>query len=263
MLRRRLLAAGLALAAAPAARAQKPSGAGPLRLGVDHALVESGLGLQPADGVQRRHRHRRQAGRRPALAVLEATGGELDAALTNAPAAEAALEKQRLVHDRQPIAGGDFVIVGPAPRGRGQERPRAGRSAAEVLTRIRDLAAGHARQPRLPVRRRRLGHARRRAGALARRRHRAGGAVVRGRRRLGRLRRKVRARGAYAVVERGAWAVGGGGLAVLADGDPLLAEAVHAMRAFRTTIRPARSSSPGSAAAAACVVARTRLPPAA
>ena len=47
---------------------------------------------------------------------------------------------------------------------------------------------------------------------------------------------KVRARNAYAVVERGAWsAAGGGRLAVLADGDPLLAESVHAMRSFRAT----------------------------
>ena len=46
---------------------------------------------------------------------------------------------------------------------------------------------------------------------------------------------KVRARGAYAVVERGAWSVAGGGLSVLADGDPLLAESVHAMRSFRAT----------------------------
>ena len=44
MLRRRLLAAGLALAASPAARAQPSAGPGPLRLGIDHALVESHLG---------------------------------------------------------------------------------------------------------------------------------------------------------------------------------------------------------------------------
>ena len=47
---------------------------------------------------------------------------------------------------------------------------------------------------------------------------------------------QVRARGAYAVVERGAWAAAGGApLVVLADGDPLLAESVHAMRSFRVS----------------------------
>ena len=47
---------------------------------------------------------------------------------------------------------------------------------------------------------------------------------------------QVRARGAYALVERGAWtAVGGAPLAVVAEGDPLLAESVHAMRSFRVS----------------------------
>ena len=116
MLRRRLLAAGLALAASPAARAQKSPGTGPLRLGIDHALVESrlGLSLQTAFSADTGIAVKLVAG--PALAVLEATKeGELDAALTNAPAAEASLEQQALVHDRRPIAAGEFVLVGPAP----------------------------------------------------------------------------------------------------------------------------------------------------
>jgi hypothetical protein len=72
MLRRRLLAAGLALVA-PAARAQKPAGGGPLRLGVDHALVESrlGLSLQTAFSADTGIAVKLVAG--PALAVLEAT----------------------------------------------------------------------------------------------------------------------------------------------------------------------------------------------
>jgi len=45
---------------------------------------------------------------------------------------------------------------------------------------------------------------------------------------------QVRARGAYALVERAAWSVHGGSpSAVLVEGDPLLVESVHAMRAFR------------------------------
>ena len=47
---------------------------------------------------------------------------------------------------------------------------------------------------------------------------------------------QVRARAAYAVVERGAWAAQGGApLAVVVEGDPMLAEAVHAMRSFRAS----------------------------
>jgi tungstate transport system substrate-binding protein len=56
------------------------------------------------------------------------------------------------------------------------------------------------------------------------------GSVARG----ARLIENARARGAYALVERGEWlASGGAPLAVLADGGPLLAEQVHVMRAFR------------------------------
>ena len=47
---------------------------------------------------------------------------------------------------------------------------------------------------------------------------------------------QVRARGAYALVERGAWmAQGGAPLGILVEGDPMLVESVHAMRAFRIT----------------------------
>jgi tungstate transport system substrate-binding protein len=44
----------------------------------------------------------------------------------------------------------------------------------------------------------------------------------------------ARSRNAYALVERGVWAAAGGApLAVLVEGDPLLAEPVHVMRSFR------------------------------
>ena len=236
MLRRRLLAAGLALAVPAAARAQKPAGTGPLRLGVDHALVESRLGqsLQAAFSADTGIAVKLVAG--PALAVLEATKeGELDAALTNAPDAEASLAKQTLVHDRRAIAAGDFLIVGPAPRGRGKGAPAASRSAIEVLTRIRDaalaapdslifLSAGDGSGTHVAE------QALWRAAAIAPAAPwyvDAGGSAG--------FAAKVRGRAAYAVVERGAWAVAGGGLTVLADGDPLLDESVHAMRSFRAT----------------------------
>jgi tungstate transport system substrate-binding protein len=238
MLRRRLLVAGLTLAGPSAARAQNPGGTLPLRLGVDHALIESRLGssLQRAFSADTGIAVRLVAG--PALAVLEATKeGELDAALTNAPAAEAGLEKQGLVHDWRAIASGEFVLVGPAPqRGRGKAAVAASRSAVEILTRIRDAALAapesvvflsggdgsgtHVAEQALW-----------RAAAIAPAAPwyvNAGGSAG--------LVAKVRARGAYALVERGAWSVSGGApLAVLAEGDPLLAESVHAMRSFRAS----------------------------
>ncbi|MCE9659973.1 MAG: hypothetical protein K8R60_15540 [Burkholderiales bacterium] len=238
MLRRRLLVAGLALAGPPAVRAQKPVGTLPLRLGVDHALIESRLGssLQSAFSADTGIAVKLVAG--PALAVLEATKeGELDAALTNAPAAEAALDKQALVHDRREIAAGEFLLVGPAPqRGRGKAGVAASRSAVEVLGRIRDLAlampdgvvflsAGDGSGTHVAE------QAIWRAAAIAPAAPwyvNAGGSAG--------FVAKVRARGAYALVERGAWAVAGGGpLVVLAEGDPLFAEPVHAMRSFRAS----------------------------
>jgi tungstate transport system substrate-binding protein len=235
MLRRPLLLAGLALVGAPPARAQG-SPAAPLRLGVDYALVESGLGasLQRAFSADTGIGVKLVGG--PALAVLEALKeGELDAALTNAPRAEAALEEQGLVHDRHPIAAGEFVLVGPSPRVR-DKPPLASRSGAEALARILELATAapdslvflsagdgsgtHVAEQTLW-----------RAAAIEPlapwyvSTPATGGFVAR-----------VRARGAYAIVERGAWAAAGGPpLAVLVEGDPKLAESVRAMRAFRAT----------------------------
>ena len=235
MLRRPFLVAGAALVGAPGVRARGSLAATPpLRLGVDYALVESGLGtsLQRAFGADTGIPVKLVAG--PALAVLEALkDGELDAALTNAPRAEAALEEQGLIHDRRAIAVGAFVLVGPVPRVRGKPASPS-QGAVEALARIRDLAIaapdslvflspGDGSGTNLAEQ------------ALWRAAEiepvapwylstpAPGGFVSR-----------VRARGAYALVERGAWAaVGGAPLAVLAEGDPLLAEPVRAMRAFR------------------------------
>ena len=237
MLRRPLLLAGLALTGVPAVRGEgSPTANAPLRLGIDYALVESGLGasLQRAFNADTGIGVKLVGG--PAGAVLEALKeGELDVALTNAPRAEAALEEQGLVHDRHPIAAGEFLLVGPAPRVRGKPPP-VSRSGAEVLARILGLAAAapdslvflspgdgsgtHVAEQALW-----------RAAAIEPlapwyvSTPAPGGFVAR-----------VRARGAYALVERGAWsATGGAPLVVLAEGDPKLAESVHAMRAFRAS----------------------------
>ena len=237
MQRRPLIVAGLALAGSPGAGAQKSHGpAPPLRLGLDRALAESGLGssLQRAFGIDTGIAIKLVAG--PALAVLDALKeGELDAALTNAPVAEAALDRQGLVHDRRAIAVSEFVLVGPAPRVRG--KPSAAvQSGIVALTRLRDLAAAapeslvflspgdgsgtHIAEQALW----------RAAGIQPLAPWYASAAAAPG------FVAQVRARAAYALVERGAWAAAGGApLAVLVEGDPGLAESVHAMRAFRIT----------------------------
>ena len=237
MLRRPFVIAGAVLVGAPGVRVQSSLAATPpLRLGADYALVESGLGtsLQRAFGADTGIPVKLVAG--PALAVLDALkDGELDAALTNAPRAEAALEEQGLIHDRRAIALGEFVLVGPAPRLRGKP-PAPSSGGVEALARVRDLAIaapnslvflspGDGSGTHLAE------QALWRAAGIEPAAPwyvsaPAPGAFV----------ARVRTRGAYALVERGAWAAAGGApLAVLAEGDPLLAESVRAMRAFRAT----------------------------
>jgi tungstate transport system substrate-binding protein len=232
------LGLGLKLAPGPAAWAQqRRSLADPLRLGVDLALFDSGLAhaLQRAFG--RDTGLAAQLVRGAALPLLEALDrGELDAALTNAPEAEARLDQQGLAHDRRAIARGAFVIVGPAPRGK-QPDPAAlagGRQAVPALTRLRDAALAapgtitflsaadgsgtHVLEQAL-WRQARI--------APAPPWYAAAGAAPG-------LIAQARQRGAYALVELGAWlAHGGAPLAVLVEGDPQLDESVHVMRAFR------------------------------
>jgi tungstate transport system substrate-binding protein len=239
MQRRSLLAASLALIASSPTDAQVASGPlGPLRVGADRALVESGLArsLQHAFGADTGIAVKLVAG--PALAILDAVReGEVDAALTNAPDAEASLDKQGLVHDRRPVAAGEFIVVGPAPApaGRGKAPP-PGHSGVDALARIQEqvaaepgslvfLSAGDGSGTHIAEQ------------ALWRSAHidpaapwysiadRHDDFVA-----------QVRARRAYAVVERGAWAAAGGApLTVVAEGDAMLVELVHVMRSFRIT----------------------------
>lgn len=228
-----MLVAGAApWVALPTGAARPPPSGGALRVGADVALVESGLAarLQRAFGADTGIAVRVVGG--AALAVLDALrDGELDAALLNIPAAEGVLDGQGLVHDRRAIAAGEFAIVGPAPRGR--PVPPSG-AAVALLARLHERAqaepgsvtflsasdgsGGHVAEQAL-WRAARIepvapwyaaadpGH-----GLIA----------------------QARRRGAYALVERGAWArLGGAPLVVLAAGDPRLLETVHAMRSFR------------------------------
>jgi tungstate transport system substrate-binding protein len=238
--RRRLLAVSpAALVVAPwvAVAQQRPSLADPLRVGVDHALNDSGLAraLQRGFGVDTGIAVKLVPG--AALPLLDGLErGEFDATLTNAPAAEGKLDEQGLAHDRHAIARGEFLIVGPRPRPKEKDVAAiAGLTqAAEALIQIRNaalampgtitfLSAGdgsgaHVLEQAL-WRQAKLGptppwylQAERGSGLIA----------------------QARARGAYAVVERGAWvAEGGGPLAMLVERDPALAESVQVLRAFR------------------------------
>jgi len=236
MLSRRFFVAALALpGVVAAAPAQKPAErGGPLRVGIDHALAESGLArrLRHAFGADTGIAVLLFPG--PALAVLEAVrNGEVDIALVNAPGAEDALEKQGLVHDRRRIAASEFILVGPPPPGVRKRLPAPERSGTEVLERVRtqasvdpasvvflsanDGSGVHVAEQELWRAARIEPVAPWYVGAEPDRPFAA----------------QVRARGAYALVERGAWAAAGGApLVVLAEGDPLLAESIHAMRSF-------------------------------
>ena len=238
--RRHLLAA---LASTPAgavlAQAPKPSErGGPLRLGADRALVESGLArsLQHAFGADTGIAVLLVPG--PALAVLDALReGEVDAALLNVPDAEQALATQGLVHDRRPISQSEFILVGPAPPKPARGRPPPpGKSGVEALDKIRvqayadpsslvfltagDGSGAHVAEQALW-----------RAAKIA---PSAPWYVAADPKQP--FIAQVRAKGAYAVVDRGAWAaLGGAPLAVVVDGDPQLVEYVHAMRSFRVS----------------------------
>ena len=239
MRRRPFLAAGLATVLSAPARAQAPRpGDLPLRVGVDQALVESGLGrsMQHAFGADTGILVKLVGG--PALALLDAIkDGELDALLCNAPGPEATLEKQGLVHDRRAVAASQFVLVGPAPaRVRGKPPAPMLHSGTELLGMVRDLAGAAA------------------PGLLFLSPGDGSGSHV-AEQALWRTARidpaapwyaiadpklpfvsQVRARGAFALVEQGAWAAAGGApLAVLVDQDPALVETVHVMRAFKIT----------------------------
>jgi len=232
---RRLFVAGLTMAAFAAPAAEKPSErGGPLRLGVDRALEESGLArrLQRAFGFDTGIAVLLVPG--PALAVLDAArDGEVDAALVNAPGAEEELEKQGLIHDRHAIATGEFILVGPPPPGPARKRPPPGHNAVELLERIQAQAASDPTVVFLSAGDGSGVHVAEQALWRVARIAPAAPWYVSAERSPN-FSAQVRERGAYALVERAAWGVHGGApAAILVEGDPLLVESVHAMRAFR------------------------------
>jgi tungstate transport system substrate-binding protein len=237
--RRTCLLAPLALLVASEAgwAQQRKSLVDPMRLGVDTALLESGLAKALQQGFGRDTGVAVKLIGMPALPLLEGLErGEFDAALANAPEVEARLAQQGLAHDRRAIATGEFMLVGPAPRGKTRDPAAVAglRSVIDALTQVRSAALAtpgsitfmsaadgsgtHAAEQAL-WRLAKLGPT-----APWYQNAKPGRSLI----------AQARAQGAYALVERGAWAAQGGSpLAVLVEGDPVLAEPVHVMRAFR------------------------------
>ena len=237
--RRPLLLAsfGLPLGALPARAQQRRSLTDPLRLGTDLALFDAGVARALQQAFGRDTGVAVQIERRPALTLLEAPErGELDAALCNTPEAEVRLDAQGLVHDRRPIAQGDFVIVGPAPRGKAPDPAglAGGRDAAAALVRFRDAALAAPGTLRFLSANDGSGtHAAEQALWRA-----AGVAPLAPWYAAAdpkcSLAAQARELGVYALVERAAWlAQGGAPLAVLVEGDARMVERVHVMRSFR------------------------------
>jgi len=239
--RNALAALAAAVLTGPVRAQQRQSLVDPLRLGVDQALIDSGLAkaLQVGFGHDTGIAVRLVPGPSgPLLAALER--GELDAALTNSPEAETALDKQGLVHDRQLIATSEFVIVGPAPKGKVRDPAGVAGShdAVEALVKIRDAAAAAAPGTLVFVS---AGdgsgtHAAELALWRAAKIAPAAPWYVAADPKKGSHLAQIKHFGlyAYAIVERGAWAAQGfAPLAVLVDGDARQRTEVHVMRSFR------------------------------
>lgn len=229
---RRLVLASLAAAAVPLAHAQQRKSLNdPLRLGAEHALVESGLATQ----------FQKTFGRDTGVAVQLVPGrsaelleslerGELDAAMTTTPEQELKLEKQGLAHDRRLLAVGDFVLVGPMEGvGKKAKDPIGIAGERDVASALAKLAQAQARFIGAPV-----GTGAHlgtlplwRAAAVAP----AAPWFAESR---GNPLDQAMAEGAYTLVERGLWlAKGRKPYAVMVEGDPRMAIQVHVMRAFR------------------------------
>lgn len=207
--------------------AQRRSLADPLRLAADEALVDSGLAGALQRSFGRDTGVAIQLLRGPAATVLEALEhGEHDAALTNVPEEEIALEQRGLGHGRQRVARSEFVLVGPA-------------MLAKALGAAQDIGVALARlaQAQVLFLSQHNGSGTHRAELSAWRAAQAspgGDWYVQADSRQSLL-AQARVRRACALVERGVWAAHSSGkdFAILCAGDPRMAVDVHVMRTFR------------------------------
>ncbi len=214
-----------------------------LQVGIEGALVASGLAARLREALKRDTGLLLQwieGASGTLLPVLER--GELDVALTNSPDTESALERKGLVHDRRRVALTDHVLVGPAPVRATKKTPASGDPAgvagtSDIGAALASIAAvGGAGEAAFVATSEASGTraleqaAWKLAGPLPL------GAWLRtaGPGPLAAL-QMARASGAYVLVERGVWlANGGGGLALLAEDPARLATPYHVMRPFRS-----------------------------
>jgi tungstate transport system substrate-binding protein len=229
---RRLVLAALATLAVPVAHAvQRRSLSDPMRLGVEQALVDSGLAGQ----------FQKAFGRDTGVAVLLVPGrsaelleslerGELDAAMTNAPEQEAKLEKQGLAHDRRLLAVGDFVLVGPMEGvGKKAKDPVGIAGERDVVAALARIAQAQARFIGAPE-----GCGAHLASLPLWRAAQVAPAAPWFVESKGNPMDQALAENAYTLVERGAWlARARKPFAIMVEGDPRMATEVRVMRSFR------------------------------
>lgn len=253
--RRHLLGAATASCFAWASSAQaqqrRPQTA-PLLVGVEATLVASGLAPRLREAVARDTGIAIQligAASGDLLPRLER--GELDVAITQAPEAELSLDKQGLIHDRQIIAVGEYVLAGPAAwakppkpvkpaKGKPPEPPppndpagiRGLTDAAAALARIAEagargecsfIATGEASGTRYAEAALWKAAGPKPFGPWLR----TAGPGPRAALDL------ARETGAYVLVERGLLAAADAGMAALVGGDVRMAAEYRAMRSFR------------------------------
>ncbi len=236
MLRRRLVLAGAACAAAsssPLFAAAPGRLADPLRLAVDDALAESGLARRLQGSFGRDTGLALHVIPQPATALLAALErGEHDAALCNAPRAEEALAAQGLVTDRRAVGRAEFVLVGPAALAKPLDARGDAALAVQRLAQVQAafLTRGDGSGTHLAE------QALWRAAATAPQAPWYLPASA-----SGRWWDEARARNACMLVDRGAWAAHRlPGFAVLSEDAARLAVDVHVMRSFRSRHPSAR-----------------------
>jgi tungstate transport system substrate-binding protein len=237
MMRRRLLlslAAASSLAVPFTTRAaQRKSLADPLLMGVEQALLDSGLGQAFQKGFGRDTGVAVQVSGGQSAALIQALErGEIDMAMTNTPELEMALEKQGLAHDRHRVALGDYVLIGPVEgKGKKAKDPAGVLGGKDIGAALMGIANAQARF---------LGNNNGSGAALAElplwRASKVAPAApwyVAADPKSSII-AQAAAQNAYAVVERGVWlSRPAKPLAIVVEGDPLLVTEVHVMRAFR------------------------------
>jgi len=234
MKRRPFLFSLLIAAGTPALRAaEKKTISDPLLLGVEQSLIDSGLAAAFQQGFARDTGIVVKLVPGSSAVVLAALEqGEVDASMTNAPDLETQLEKQGLAHDRQRIASGDLVLVGPVTgKGKKASDPAGLLGERDIATALSRLAQSQAK----------FVSAAEGSGAnlgelalwrLAKVAPSApwysktpanGDAIAR-----------AASQGAYTVVERSVWLKRSAKpLAIVAEGDARMVNDVHVMRSFR------------------------------